>query len=227
MPRSSAIVSRNAFAAKRDCAHCVAQHPGTDRVTLGVVATSASAAVRHPTSIFSWNRSSGIHGMVVGMGKRLATLVAMSILTCSPASASAEEVAAWTIMLRPTDFVIGAALVQLRTRRTWIAGFNEGSGSFEIAVRKNSVAVRAPRCRMDFLILTIPFYYPETPKQASVTERRAIYDAFVAFQAGASGSLAVRVEAPASLARIGANGIALAACNLYFAFPLSVQVSAW
>jgi len=33
-------------------------------------------------------------------------------------------------------------------------------------------------------------------------------------------------RAPAGLARIGANGIELAACNLYFAFPLSVQASA-
>jgi hypothetical protein len=148
------------------------------------------------------------------------------ILACGPAAASAAEVAAWTVVLRPTDFVIGAALAQLRSRRTWAAGFDEHSGAFEIALRKKAVAIPAPRCRMDFLILAIPFYYPETPKQASVSERRAIYDAFVALQAGGSGSLTARVEAPESLARIGANGIELAACNLYFAFPLSVQVSA-
>jgi hypothetical protein len=34
------------------------------------------------------------------------------------------------------------------------------------------------------------------------------------------------IEARTGLAGIGANGIELAACNLYFAFPLSVQVSA-
>jgi len=164
--------------------------------------------------------------MVLGMRKMLAALVAMSILTCAPAAASADEVAAWTIMLRPTDFVIGAALAQLRTRRTWAAGFDERSGAFEIALRKKAVAIPAPRCQMDFLILAIPFYYPENPKQATVNERRAIHDAFVAFQAGGSGSLTARVEAPAGLARIGATGIELAACNLYFAFPLSVQVSA-
>jgi hypothetical protein len=129
-------------------------------------------------------------------------------------------------MLRPSDFVIGASLAQLPSRRTWAVGFDDHSGVFEIALRKKAVAIPAPRCRMDFLILTIPSYYPENPKQASVSERRAIYDAFVAFQAGGSGSLAVRVEAPLGLARIGANGIELVACNLYFAFPLSVQVSA-
>jgi hypothetical protein len=157
--------------------------------------------------------------------KILAGLLAMSMLTGASAAASGEEVAAWTISLRPIDFVIGAALGQLRTRRAWVAGFDERSGGFEIALRKKAVAIPAPRCQMDFLILTIPAYYPENPKQASVSERRAIYDAFVAFQDGGSGRLAARVEAPGSLASIGANGVALAACNLYFAFPLSAQVS--
>jgi hypothetical protein len=150
----------------------------------------------------------------------------MSILTCAPAAASADEVAAWTIVLRPADFVVGAALAQLRDRHTWVAGFDERSGAFEIALRKKAVAIPAPRCRMDFLILAIPFHYPENPKQASVSERRAIYDAFVAFHAASSGSLTARVEAPAGLARAGASGVELAACNLYFAFPPSVQVSA-
>jgi hypothetical protein len=162
--------------------------------------------------------------MILCMRKMVAALVAISILSYAPAAASAD--AAWTIMLRPTDFLVGAALAQLRTRRTWTAGFDEHSGAFEIALRKKAVAIPAPRCQMDFLILAIPFYYPENPKQASVSERRAIYDAFVALQAGGSGSLTARVEAPASLARIGASRIELAACNLYFAFPLSVQVSA-
>lgn len=158
----------------------------------------------------------------------LAIVAAISILTYPPPAISAEEAAAWTIVLHSTDFVIGGALAKLRTRRTWAAGFDESSGAFEIAVRKKAVAIRAPRCQMDFLILKIPFYYPENPKQASVTERRSVYDAFVAFQRDGSGGLTARVEAPASLSlsRIGANGIELAACNLYFAFPLSVQVSA-
>ena len=59
-----------------------------------------------------------------------------------------------------------------------------------------------------------------------MSERRAIYDAFVSFQAGGSDSLTARVEAPLGLAHTGPKGIELAACNLYFAFPLSVKVSA-
>ncbi len=164
--------------------------------------------------------------MVLRMRNILATSLAMSILASAPAASAADEVAAWTITLRPTDFVVGTALARLHTRRSWAAGLDEHSGAFEIAVARKAVTIPAPRCRMDFLILTIPFYYPENPKQASVSERRAIYDAFVAFQTGGRGRLVARVEAPAGLARIGANGRELAACNLYFAFPPSVQVSA-
>lgn len=64
------------------------------------------------------------------------------------------------------------------------------------------------------------------PQQASSSERRAIYDAFVAFQAPGRGILTAHVEAPEPLARIGARGAELAACNPMFAFPVSVQVSA-
>jgi hypothetical protein len=155
-----------------------------------------------------------------------AALVAISILICASAEARADEVPAWTITLRPGDFVIGRALTQLRARRTWEAKFDEQSGGFEIALRKKAIAIPAPSCRMDFLILKIPFYYPETPKQASLSERRAIYDALVAFQAAGRGILTARVEAPAPFARIGARGAELTACNLMFAFPVSVQVSA-
>jgi len=155
-----------------------------------------------------------------------AALVATSVLAFAPSPASAEEVPAWTITLRPADFVIGPALARLHTRRAWAAGFDEQLGGFEIALRKKAITIPAPSCNMDFLILKIPFYYPETPKQASVSERRAIFDRFAAFQAGGKGLLTARVEAPAPLARTGPRGVELAACNLYFAFPLTVQVTA-
>jgi hypothetical protein len=155
-----------------------------------------------------------------------AAFLAMFVLTSAPRFASADDVPAWTITLRPGDIVVGSALAQLRTRRTWEAAFDEQSGGFEIALRKKSVTIPAPRCNMDFLILKIPFYYPENPKQASVSERRAIFDRFAAFQAGCRGTLTTRVEAPAPLARTGPRGVELAACNLYFAFPLSAQVTA-
>lgn len=58
-----------------------------------------------------------------------------------------------------------------------------------------------------------------------MSERRAIYDAFVAFQAGGKGILTARVEAPVPFGRTGPRGGELTACNLLFAFPLSVKVS--
>jgi len=146
-----------------------------------------------------------------------------SLILAHGAAAAGEP--AWTIVLHPPDFVIGAALKQLRTRHIWPAEFDARTGAFEVALRKTAVAIPAPQCRMDYLILTIPFYYPETPKQASVAERRAIYDALVALQAGGRGSITARVDAPERLARMAHGRMELAACNLYFAFPLSVRVS--
>src|SRR5579871_6696830 len=101
-------------------------------------------------------------------------LAALAALTGAPAAALAQQPAAWTIVLHPADYVIGDGLKQLHTRRPWTAGFNNETGAFEVALRKKAVAVAvpAPDCRMDYLILTIPFYYPDTPKQASVGERR-------------------------------------------------------
>ena len=155
---------------------------------------------------------------------RKTRLACVALLAWAAAPASAEEVPAWTIKLRPADFVVGPPLAQLHTRHTWAAAFDGQSGAFEIALRKTAVAIRAPSCNMDYLILKIPFYYPENPKQASVSERRTIYDAFVSLQAAGSGILTARVEAPVPFGRTGARGAELTACNLLFAFPLSVQV---
>ena len=140
-------------------------------------------------------------------------------------AAGAEE-PAWTIVLHPADFVIGAALKSLHTRHAWAADFDARTGAFEVALRKGAVAIPAPQCHMDYLILKIPFYYPETPKQASVAERRVIYDALVALQTGGHGTITARVDAPEGLARTSRSRMELTACNLYFAFPLSVQPSA-
>jgi hypothetical protein len=146
------------------------------------------------------------------------------VLTDPRIGIAAGPEAAWTVTLHPADFVIGAALKQLRTRHVWIADFDSQTGAFEVAVRKMAVDIPAPACRMDYLILKIPFYYPENPKQASVSERRAVYDALVGIK-DRGGSVAARVEAPEGLARMGPRGFELAACNLYFALPLSVQIS--
>jgi hypothetical protein len=155
----------------------------------------------------------------------LAATVALLVLTQARSAAAAAPEPAWTIVLHPADFVIGAALKTLRTRHAWPTEFDARTGAFEVALRKTAVAIPAAQCRMDYLILTIPFYYPETPKQASVAERHAIYDALVMLQSGGNGSITARVDAPEGLARMRRGRMELAACNLYFAFPLSVQLS--
>jgi hypothetical protein len=159
------------------------------------------------------------------MRKVLPTLAAAIMLAHSPLGMAAGSETAWTIVLNPSDFIVGPALKQLRTSHAWVTGFDDRTGNFEVALRKTAVPIAAPKCRMDFLILKIPFYYPENPKQASGSERRSVYDALLALQTRATGNMAVRVEAPPGFARIGASGPELTACNLLFALPLSVQVS--
>ncbi len=161
------------------------------------------------------------------MRKLLPILLPLLVLTHAWRAAAAAPEPVWTIVLHAKDFVIGDALKRLKTRHTWVAAFDDRSRGFEIAVRKKAVSIPAPQCRMDYLILKIPFYYPETPKQASVAERRKVYDAFVTTQASDRNVVTARVEAPlnVALARMANGRFELTACSLYFAFPLSVQVS--
>ena len=154
--------------------------------------------------------------------ERLAAIgVALNVLAIAPASA---EDPAWTIVLHPKDFVLGSALGRLKTRHHWVKQF-DASGNFEVAVKRAAVAIPSPQCRMDYLIVKIPFYYPENPKQASLTERRSVYDSLVALQDNGSGSVSMRVEAPLGLARASAGRTALTSCSLFVALPLSVQFS--
>jgi hypothetical protein len=151
-------------------------------------------------------------------------IAAALLLTQPPTALAAGAEPAWTITLNRSNFIVGPALRQLHTRHAWAAEFDDQRAGFEVALRKTSVSIRAPQCRMDYLILTIPSYYPENPKQASASERRAVYDALLGIQER-GGSLTARVEAPLGLARQGSAGMELVACNLYFALPLSVQVA--
>jgi hypothetical protein len=159
------------------------------------------------------------------MRKSLSMVAAAIVLTQLPPAFAAGFETAWTITLNPSNFILGPALQQLHTRRSWAAGFNDQAGDFEIALRKTAVAIPAPKCRMDYLILEIPTYYPENPKRASPGERRTVYDALLRIQERDGGSMTARVEAPLGLARKSAARAELVACNLYFALPLSVQVS--
>lgn len=106
------------------------------------------------------------------MGKPFFVALATLIVVHVSAASSAEHAPAWTIVLRPADYVIGPALAQLRTRRTWAAAFDDRSSVFEIAVRKTAVAIPAPRCRMDYLVLTISVLLPGK-SQAGVGQRAA------------------------------------------------------
>jgi hypothetical protein len=147
--------------------------------------------------------------------------LALSGLEFGPA---AGQDAAWTIVLHPKDFVVGSALSRLKTRHQWDGRFG-ASGSFEVAVLRTAVAIPSPKCRMDYLIVRIPFYYPENPKRASISERRSVYDSLVALQESGNGSVSMRVEAPEDLARTVGHRIELTSCSLFVALPLSVQFS--
>ena len=67
----------------------------------------------------------------------------------------------------PTTLLLVLTLPKLNTRHHWKWKFEDG---FEVAVRKSAIPIPAPKCRMDYLILTIPSLYPESP-QASPAER--------------------------------------------------------
>ena len=138
--------------------------------------------------------------------------------------AAGQDVPAWTIVLHPKDFVVGSALSRLKTRRKWIDRFDE-VGNFDVAVLRTAVEIPSPKCRMDYLIVNIPTYYPETPRKASLSERRSVYDQLVALQESGNGSVTMRVDAPEDLARTVGRRIELTSCSLFVALPLSVQFS--
>jgi hypothetical protein len=126
----------------------------------------------------------------------------------------------WTFTLRPSDIIVGQNLQKLHTPRHWDREFDERDGKFEIAVRKSAFPVPAPQCRMDYLILSMPVYYPENPKQAPLSERRAVYDALLAMQATGNGTLSAHVDA-LFYTRQGPSGPELTTCNIYFVLPLA------
>ena len=153
-------------------------------------------------------------------GRFAVVVLALSCLAIGPA-ASAHE--AWTIVLHPKDYVVGPALAKLKARHRWVEQF-DASGNFEVAVSRGAVPNPSPQCRMDHLILKIPFYYPESP-QASLGDRRSVYDSLVALQERGNGSVSMRVEAPLGLARNNGRRTELTSCSLFIALPLAVEVS--
>lgn len=72
---------------------------------------------------------------------------------------------------------------------------------------------------MEYLILRMPVYYPENPAQATVQERRAVYDALVRIKEAGKGGLKIRFDA-LNDSRQGPSGPELTTCNIYFVLPL-------
>ena len=72
---------------------------------------------------------------------------------------------------------------------------------------------------MEYLILTMPLYYPESPKQAPLSERLAVYDALAKMKRTGKGSMTVRFDA-LWYARQAGKSWELTTCNIYFTLPL-------
>ncbi len=153
------------------------------------------------------------------MSIKLLTSVIAVLFTLVAGTAHADP-ATWSFVLRPNDIVAGPSLQKLNTRRHWNWEFDEQDGTFEIAVRKAAFPAASPQCRLDYLILGMPSYYPENPKQASVPDRRAVYDALLAMQEKKKGGLPVHVEA-LYFTQNGPLGPELTTCNIYFVLPLA------
>ena len=132
--------------------------------------------------------------------------------------AAAVQSPVWTVTLRPSDIIVGEALAELKTRHEWQWRF-DSNGKFEVALAKSASPVPAPQCRMPYLILAMPLYYPETPKQAPLADRRAVYDALLKMQETKQGSLQVQTE-PLYYFKYGPSGAELTTCNLFFVLPL-------
>lgn len=105
-----------------------------------------------------------------------------------------------------------------RTGASWQWTFDQNE-TFEVALRKSAFPAPAPQCRMPYLILAMPNYYPENPKQAPLSDRRTVYDTLLAMQETGKGTLRVKAEA-SYYVRKGASGLELTTCNIYFALPL-------
>jgi hypothetical protein len=151
------------------------------------------------------------------MNRRAIGFLTACLFACVSGAVAAPS-PVWTMTLHPADVIVGEALAKLKTRHEWQWRF-DNDGKFEVALVKSASPVPAPQCRMPYLILAMPLYYPETPKQATLPERRAVYDALLKMQETKQGTLQVQTE-PLYYFKYGASGAELTTCNLYFVLPL-------
>jgi hypothetical protein len=152
------------------------------------------------------------------MNRRSIRFLTLCLFACLTSVAVAQG-PVWTITLNPTNVIVGEALAELQTRHEWQWRF-DSNGKFEVALLKSASPVPAPQCRMPYLILAMPLYYPETPKQASLADRRAVYDDLLKIQDTKKGTLQVQTE-PLYYFKYGASGAELTTCNLFFVLPLN------
>jgi hypothetical protein len=152
------------------------------------------------------------------MNRRPIGFLTIALSAYVTGAAAAAPWPTWTVTLHASDIVVGEALTKLNTSREWQWRFDK-DGKFEVALAKSVSPAPAPQCRMPHLILAMPLYYPETPKQAPLAERRAVYDALLQMQETKQGRLQVQTE-PLYSFKYGAAGAELTTCNLYFVLPL-------
>ena len=155
------------------------------------------------------------------MRMTLATIGLLGLAFGVP-SQNVQRQPSWTVVLHARDFVLGDALQRVHTHHHWISGFN--GGRFEVAVRKSAIPIPAPNCGMDYLILTMPAYYPEDPAQATLEQRRSVYDALMRIQETGREGLKVRFDA-LWYSKKGRSGPELTTCNIYFTLPLESDAS--
>jgi hypothetical protein len=98
------------------------------------------------------------------MSTKSFTSVVGALFALVVGTARADELT-WTFGLSPNDIIAGPSLQKLRSRHHWSWEFNEQAGTFEIAVRKAVFPAASLQCRMDYLILSMPSYHHDTPKQ--------------------------------------------------------------
>ena len=151
------------------------------------------------------------------MTRRAGLLAALTLaVAAAPPKAFAAD-GKWSAVLHGDDFVVGPDLQKLATRHHWKSKFEDG---FEVAVRKSAIPIPAPKCRMDYLILTIPVLYPEPGKpEASTSERRAVYDALLALKKRGTGSIRISFDAMFYWEKTP-SGPELKSCNIWFTLPL-------
>jgi hypothetical protein len=152
-----------------------------------------------------------------------ASLFAMAVATAAFAPTGMAADGKWTAVLQHDDFIVGPDLQELKTVHRWRWKFEEGFGS---QFGKSAISISAPKCRMDYPILTMPELYPEPGKpEASMVERHALYEAVAQIQKQGVGARKITFDASWYWGK-GASGPEPTSCNIWFPLPLTKDAAA-